>query len=358
MATLGGPNLITSGLTLYLDAGNSKGISFDSSIYNNVYSTSVIKSELDTSVTHPNYPVYKVTSLDNRLDYSGIRIMLNGFVDSYKVCGYYRRGNNDLTLKFDRSDRQAKTFLVNSNDWTYFDFTYPTEMNYSPNSWGPFIDFTIYGNNTSGYTVYVAGMEIKRYKSVLDLIGNNNGELWSGVSYGYSNMGSLVFDGVDDAVVIGYKSEFNTIFNSGFTMSMWMNLYSGSTTRYIFNRGEFPFSVIVSNTYYFYLRDVGGVNYIGRMFSKSLIEDKGISMFTITWDGTYSGTGFKFYLNAVEIATTNYSFGVVTEIKAYSNNFMILEDISGNLYNASIYNRSLSSREILQNYNATKSRFI
>jgi hypothetical protein len=55
-----------------------------------------------------------------------------------------------------------------------------------------------------------------------DLSGNsNNGELVNGITYDDTNLGSLVFDGVDDYVQITKVPSIDFTPTSSFTMMVW-----------------------------------------------------------------------------------------------------------------------------------------
>jgi hypothetical protein len=64
------------------------------------------------------------------------------------------------------------------------------------------------------------------------------------------------------------------------------------------------------------------------------------------------------YLNGVLLATTAYTTSISTSgigrISGYDNGGEIW---NGNISSVMIYNRALTATEVLQNYNATKSRF-
>ena len=49
----------------------------------------------------------------------------------------------------------------------------------------------------------------------------------------------------------------------------------------------------------------------------------------------------------------------VQNMGSYNNDrcFGLASDTNGNIYTTQIYNRALSAQEVLQNYNATKTRF-
>ncbi len=72
--------------------------------------------------------------------------------------------------------------------------------------------------------------------------------------------------------------------------------------------------------------------------------------------GTYDGATIKFYLNGVLEASTS----IAVTPNQNNNDLQILQtpySIDGKLATARVYNRPLTADEVLQNYNAQKSRF-
>jgi hypothetical protein len=182
-----------------------------------------------------------------------------------------------------------------------------------------------------------------------DLSGNgNNGTLLNGVGYNGSNLGSLVFDGVNDRVDCG---NFSVQY---LTVSTWVYKTSSSTNQGICRKqtgwavsqynGTLQVAPVTSWTFY----------------------NTGYTIPLNTWVNivyTYSGTGTTgsqtVYINGSSIYSTTAGSGPIT---ANSNAVRVGFDDNnwfwgGRISNTQIYNRALTPQEILQNYNATKSRF-
>ena len=73
--------------------------------------------------------------------------------------------------------------------------------------------------------------------------------------------------------------------------------------------------------------------------------------------GTYDGSNLKFYVNGNLINTVAHT----TTPNQNSDNLNVIQSaypIDGKVAIARVYNKSLSADEVLQNYNAQKSRFI
>jgi hypothetical protein len=189
-----------------------------------------------------------------------------------------------------------------------------------------------------------------------DLSGNaNNGTLTNGPTFNSGNAGSIVFDGVDDYVSCGNNATVQI--NQG-TISTWVRTSSpGSGFRGIITK---------QNNYGLFTNDSVLVTYDwGNNQTRSTgtnIADnnwKNVAMSFTTNTGTPSNNAV-IYLNGSAVLTTT--------IKILNNDVEVqlargglfggsTQLLNGRIANAQIYNRALSSQEILQNYNSQKSRF-
>jgi hypothetical protein len=200
-----------------------------------------------------------------------------------------------------------------------------------------------------------------------DLIGNgNNGELVNGVRESSANGGSLVFDGVDDKVVVPYNSNLNP---SNVTLSIWFK--RTSAVYYSHFAGLPAFNSSWSFPYISY-----GIEFISTTDQPSFILGFSNNTFLYTtapaststavgvWVnvvGTYDGSFSKIYVNgqlATSIAetrtllTTSANFVLGTETQGTSS-----YPFAGNIAQVSIYNRALTAAEVSQNFNANRSRY-
>jgi hypothetical protein len=75
--------------------------------------------------------------------------------------------------------------------------------------------------------------------------------------------------------------------------------------------------------------------------------------------GTWTTSEVKLYINGVLLSTvsTNAALPSRSTLRISSEGGRS-RGVNGNVYNCSIYNRALSAQEILQNYNATKGRYL
>jgi hypothetical protein len=203
-----------------------------------------------------------------------------------------------------------------------------------------------------------------------DLSGNgNNGTLINGVGYNSSNGGSLVFDGVNDYISTTTNLGTNPI--PSHTISVWVktsvasgkkiigieNQQIGTTSNiydrhiYVGTNGRFYYGVydttnrlLVSNSSL-----VDGVwhNIVGICTGNNqifLYVDSILNSFGV-------GNSYALYGSSY-IRIGSYALGVPGGWANSANGYF-----TGQIANAQIYNRALSSQEVLQNYNATRARF-
>ena len=193
-----------------------------------------------------------------------------------------------------------------------------------------------------------------------DLAGSNNGTLTNGPTFNSSNGGSIVFDGVDD-----YASTNNFSLTQA-TFDFWFSVTDkGSGFSYVMSYGSGGvggmISISVANqSYSTYLVNRELYCFIGG--GDSSIKPTG---FLITYGSIYnvvltvanSSSVIGLYVNGTNYPVVNsdvLSLGSIFNIGRWFSDFNYL---SGKVFTGKIYNRVLSSSEVLQNYNATKSRF-
>lgn len=211
---------------------------------------------------------------------------------------------------------------------------------------------TPFVNGTRGTTVATGG-------GWADRSGNgNHGELVNGPTFDSNNGGSLVFDGVDDYVIITNNSTLQptssitleSVFqrNGGRTIVNYGANGSGAIKVYCFeqtnNASSFQARITIIN--------LGTVTLIGPILP------------TETWHHvvmTYNGSVFILYINGIMYTSTNISGNINYPANSNLNigrkNNNDGEYISGKVSFTRVYNRALTPDEILQNYTATKSRY-
>jgi hypothetical protein len=197
-----------------------------------------------------------------------------------------------------------------------------------------------------------------------DLSGNNNnGTLVNGPTYSSANGGSLVFNGSNDYITLKTQLFYN-IANPEFTLS-FICKPNTLTSRRLYSEGDNTPTV----SRLFFGLNASGVIDLG-------MGDFGLSDGTITPSPNLTLTINEWVALTVtnkNDTTVFYKNGVVWSTRTHfiqSNRPIIAgesrigrvygtsaEYFSGSIPITQIYNRALSAQEILQNYNAQKSRF-
>ena len=195
-----------------------------------------------------------------------------------------------------------------------------------------------------------------------DIKGGYNGTLTNGPTFSGNSQGVIVFDGVDDYVSISNTSLL-TFGTNPFSIGFWIYPTHTTLTSY---------RTILSNyndynsdyTSYFYLgiTSVPSNNTISFLNSSgNFITGNGFVLKTNVW------THVMFTRNGNVI--NSYENGILQSSVSESNNFSGtrstkigggvsgVSTLQGNFSNLKIYNQSLSPEQVLQNYNAQKSRF-
>jgi len=186
-----------------------------------------------------------------------------------------------------------------------------------------------------------------------DKSGNgNNGTLTNGPTFNSDNGGSIVFDGVDDYG--NFTSVIN--FNDGvpFTAQCFISIpyFTGQfANRVHWISGSGGNSMMIFNsTSFFMWNEAGGVNNlslsynfpINRIFQTTITRDSS-NVVSLYVNGNYINQGSR---------SGQFRWATFARL-GYSTTYCS----SLSLYNMMVYNKALSAQEVLQNYNALKSRF-
>ncbi len=181
-----------------------------------------------------------------------------------------------------------------------------------------------------------------------DLSGNgNNGTLVNGVGYNSSNLGSLVFDGVDDFITLS----FATTSGQAVTYAGW--LYSTETTatyRNFVDSGAIGFGYVNPMIWW----DISGrIEFDqGSYITPNAFRNQWVYVALSKPSGSSSAS---YYVNGVLVGTGSaYTTPALTPTWF---NRAAAQTWKGNSSNVQVYNRALTPQEIQQNYNALKGRF-
>lgn len=220
----------------------------------------------------------------------------------------------------------------------------------------------------NGLTLYLDAANRKSYPGSgttwTDLSSQgNNGTLTNGVGYSGSNLGSLVFDGVDDFVNLNDSTSLTN--TSALTINFWIKSN-------IFNS---PYSSIIGKG-----TSDANEEYCVLMHSNFLYFDVGAT------SGPYTQPTYTFKTNTwYNICCVHSRTGGISNLPCYVNSIPINNSViastanvndnslpvsigsrhynsstgpfNGNIAQVSIYNRALTALEIQQNFNALRGRF-
>lgn len=197
-----------------------------------------------------------------------------------------------------------------------------------------------------------------------DISGNgNNGTLTNGPTFSSDNGGSIVFDNVNDYVNLGTPSTLAGL-QVPLTISLWAKIPTTDSYDVLYSAYG---STINSRLYSMLRLDSGTFRYFTSTSNGSFQQYGTLVPLTNIWNfyavtvsGTLSSASLTMYLNklsqsfSLSALSTTPDLTVPIRIGANGNG---TEPWNGNIAICSVYNRSLSASEILQNYNAQKSRF-
>ena len=191
-----------------------------------------------------------------------------------------------------------------------------------------------------------------------DLVGAKNGTLNNGVSYSNKNKGYLIFDGSNDYV----NTSLVTSATNSITISVWFRtLNINQAGQMIFYNG----SDMGGNGYGISVNNEGTTDgKILFLYGAVAWIDTGFQTANDTWYNAVmvieSNRSNKLYINGSLVFTgSSYNINTPTsKTEIGRNDFPSLRYFNGNIAQACMYNRVLSSSEIVQNYDALKGRFL
>jgi len=188
-----------------------------------------------------------------------------------------------------------------------------------------------------------------------DLSGNGlNGTLLNTPTYSSTNNGNFTFNGTNNYVTFNSLTApiLGLTSSNGATISCWLKLnllssYKGVVTIYSTpNTGAFGWDLLNNNTVRIWKNSTG-------YNAPSIISYSNIWTHYVI---VSNFTNIIFYINGNQVYTTSASGNIIdVGTLVFGTNWD--GPFQGNASNSQIYNRALSSQEVLQNYNGQKSRF-
>ena len=225
----------------------------------------------------------------------------------------------------------------------------------------------IYKTVTKGLVLYIDAGNPKSYVSgstiVTDLVGTQNGTLTNGVGYSSTAGGCFTFDGANDYIDFGINTKIQP--TAARTISMWIFVDSSNLVGVFYSDGNFYTD---RNGITMWIDTGGYRTEITNASAYQLLQHTGYIGGTPNMRGSwyymtvsFNGTTAKSYFNGTLINTYAQTIiptnGVYPTILGTANGGSTWW-LKGNISQCKIYNTQLSDAEVLQNYNATKNRYI
>ena len=195
----------------------------------------------------------------------------------------------------------------------------------------------------------------------------NNGTLINGPTYNSANGGSIVFDGTNDYVIISDSDSLTNTTN--LSICVWVSFTNKNRVNDIIGKGfgepdnNEEYTIIQYNDSIYF--DVG--NSGGPYIQPSYTINNNTWYHIVCTHERISNTSYlKLYINGVNVPATvnaagntpnNNNSPVTLGRRAYDGQPYGNRTLDGKIAITQIYTKTLSEVEILQNYNATKSRF-
>jgi len=211
-----------------------------------------------------------------------------------------------------------------------------------------------------------------------DLTANKINGTLVGPTFNIDKQGCFIFDGINDYITTSANSILNFCTSTNdlpFTVSVWFNINSLSTIFNLFNKGDNGDGALES--YYGFINTSGNANI--RLFdttgSNQYTVTSNLNLTTNKWYNvtfTYSGQGAQnrnvnIYINGIIQNKTISTLGTYTRMRVQNTSLFlgslgstgVYKEIQSNGKYSSyfFYNKELTISQILQNYNATRTRF-
>jgi len=201
-----------------------------------------------------------------------------------------------------------------------------------------------------------------------NLSGNsNNGTLTNGPTFSNSNRGAIVFDGTDDYIEVPYSTTLDT--NTFTVMGVFRTSTNDNTHDTIISRNSDVYGTNGNGWNISRLRSgLSPTNALRVMLYGTSTSATNLFGFNISdnlWRHfalTVDGTTARLYINGSEYITASVPAGNLYPASGspplkIGVNKVNSDPWTGDIASIYYYNRALTATEVLQNYNATKTRF-
>ena len=371
MIAWGSQQIVTDGLVLHLDAANNKSLDTRNLLYNTDSLTGWATAPYGSVISiTPNFTLapdgtFTASKFQFTQGLAYRCIMRNallklGETNTFSV--YAKAVSGTATFTLDIGDQGWKNFTVNDTEWVRCSITHTRTSLFGGTT--NFADITA----NLGTEVYLWGAQLNygdliNYVPVgntqmpfMDISGNrNNGTLINGPTFDSGNGGSIIFDGVND-----YGNINIPIGTSDFSFNIWIKRISSATGvffvlgRYVDTSFRGSMFYILNNTLRFRI-GAATSNYADVPINTPVTGTDWVNICAVA-NRTSNAILYRngIYDNQISISTQQGSVPNLTSIASIGGTQWSL---NANLSNIQVYNRALTQQEVLQNYNATKSRF-
>ena len=336
MGAASGPDMITDGLVLCLDAGSRASYSV----------TNILSYWTEYAGRAVHYEVLDAYSVK-------LKNTFNSWVGYYPAT-ITSTGRYTITFTYYSDTNGSSLYLDNDGVMDNIYNNYTLTANIASQTYTASVDINttgainFYFMRFSGGNIFITDVNFYKSDTIwTDLAGSNNGTLTNGPTFSSANGGSIVFDGTNDYV------QFSTV--SVQTVCLWgrmdtdipllaalvatgsgvdLSLRTYPEIGTFWNSGN---NADFQEGYGSSLM-INGVSNLSSKINGSLIIPNGRNLFQDYYVGAIG--------NAKNISTISQS--PLYEGRVYK----------GRVYAVYLYNRQLTNNELLQNYNATKGRFL
>lgn len=214
---------------------------------------------------------------------------------------------------------------------------------------------------TNGLVLHLDAAQLRSYSGTgttwTDLSGNANNCTLTGTTFSSTNGGILTFNGSSDYGNIATMTNLNNQYS---TNEVWIKLGSTSQAGQIIartNTSVGTFNLLFNTNFYYQTNLRISTNTITAMQATNSTVNTNWTHLVCTFDGS----ALRLYQDSVELnSTTGFSDTINTGGTLAINigrNTNGQTYFNGSIAIARIYNKGLTATEILQNYQAQKSRF-
>jgi hypothetical protein len=220
---------------------------------------------------------------------------------------------------------------------------------------------------TNGLVLAVDAADKNSYKGSgatwTDLSGNSNtGTLVNTPTFSNTRGGAIAFNGTNQYVNITNSTSLQVA--DTFTVCAWIYptslaaRYGIFSTRAVNTAASWQFEVGIANAGTNRMALTGVGTWIAESVDNVISANRWLHVCVVKVNN--ATTGATMYVNGSSVSnrvTTAYTISNNTAVKRIASGTNTLELFPGNIAQTLLYRRALSATEILQNYNATKSRF-